>query len=115
MTIGETDARVAALNKAMLEANDKTAAFLQALADDAVKVAGDKVLIVKGDKAFDAVTDLRTPPRPSNAANRHAVTATYPARLFFAYFLLAKQKKVSGRRVTPGQRPRRHRLRAAGA
>jgi len=60
MTIGDTDTRVAALNKAMLEANDKTAAFLQALADDAVKLAGDKVFIVKGDKAFDAVTDVET-------------------------------------------------------
>ena len=56
ITIGETDARIEALAKAMLSADDQTAAFLQALADDAVKVAGDKVLVLRDDKAFDAVT-----------------------------------------------------------
>ena len=53
---GETDARVEALNKAVAAADDKTAAFIQALIDDAVKVAGDKVLVVKDDKALDPVT-----------------------------------------------------------
>ena len=56
ITLGDTDARVQALAKAMLTADDKTASFLQALSDDAVKVAGDKVFVVKDDKAFDAVT-----------------------------------------------------------
>ncbi len=56
ITIGEADARIEALAKAMLSADDQTAAFLQALADDAVKVAGDKVLVIRDDKAFDAVT-----------------------------------------------------------
>jgi urea transport system permease protein len=56
ITIGETDSRVAALTKAMLTADDKTAAFLQALSDDAVKVAGDKILVIQGDKTVDAVT-----------------------------------------------------------
>jgi urea transport system permease protein len=55
---GETDARISALNKAMLVADDKTAAFVQAMADDAVKIAGDKVLIVKDGKANDPVTGL---------------------------------------------------------
>src|SRR5687768_7680472 len=53
---GETDARIEALNKAVAAADDKTAAFIQALADDAVKVAGDKVFVVKDDKGFDPVT-----------------------------------------------------------
>jgi len=56
IAIGETDARVEALGKAMQTADDKTAAFLQALADDAVKVVGDKVLVLKDDKAVDPVT-----------------------------------------------------------
>ena len=56
ITLGDTDARVQALAKAMLTADDETASFLQALSDDAVKVAGDKVFVVKDDKAFDAVT-----------------------------------------------------------
>ncbi len=56
IALGETDARIEALNKAVANADDKTAAFLQALADDAVKVAGDKVFIVKGGKGIDPVS-----------------------------------------------------------
>ncbi len=56
MAIGETEARVEALNKATIGADAKTAAFIQAMSDDAVKFAGDKVFVVKDDKAFDPVT-----------------------------------------------------------
>ncbi|MFD0668862.1 urea ABC transporter permease subunit UrtB [Ramlibacter sp. MAHUQ-53] len=56
IALGEADARIAALNKAVATADDKTAAFLQALADDAVKTAGDKVFIVKDGKGTDPVT-----------------------------------------------------------
>ena len=56
IAVGETDARIEALNKAITTADDKTAAFLQALADDAVKIAGDKVLVVKDGKGFDPVS-----------------------------------------------------------
>ena len=56
MATGETDARIEALNKAVASADDKTAAFIQALIDDAVKVAGDQVFVVKDDKGFDPVT-----------------------------------------------------------
>lgn len=61
IAVGETDARIEALNKAMLVADDKTAVFVQAMADDAVKMAGDKVLIVKDAKAFDPATGTETP------------------------------------------------------
>jgi urea transport system permease protein len=57
---GETDARIEALNKAMLVADDKTSVFVQAMVDDAVKIAGDKVLIVREGKAFDPVTGGET-------------------------------------------------------
>jgi urea transport system permease protein len=57
---GETDARITALNAAMLNvtqsADDKTAALVQALSDDAVKIAGDQVFIIAGDKAFNPLT-----------------------------------------------------------
>ena len=56
ITTGETDTRVEALGKAMLTADDKTAAFLQALSDDAVKIAGGKVLVVRDGKGIDPVT-----------------------------------------------------------
>ncbi len=61
MTFGETEARVQALNKAAINADEKTLAFIQALADDAVKTSGDKVLVLKGEKALDPVTGTAQP------------------------------------------------------
>jgi len=61
MAIGETEARVEALAKAAAVADDKTAAFIQALSDDAVKTKGDKVFVVKDDKAYDPITGAETP------------------------------------------------------
>jgi urea transport system permease protein len=56
IAIGESDARIEALSKAVDAADERTLSFIQALADDAVKVAGDKVFIVKDGKGFDPVT-----------------------------------------------------------
>ena len=56
IALGETDTRVEALNKAAVNADDKTVAFIQALSSDAVKTSGNQVFIVKDDKAFDPVT-----------------------------------------------------------
>ncbi len=56
IAIGDTDARIEALNKSMLKADDKLAAYLKALSEDAVKVTADKVFIVAGDAAIDPVT-----------------------------------------------------------
>ena len=58
---GETDARIEALGKAMMSGDEKTAAFIQAMADDAVKMVGDKILIVKDGKALDPVTGADAP------------------------------------------------------
>ena len=56
MVFGETEARALALNKAAANADEKTAVFIQALSDDAVKTSGDKVFVVKDDKAYDPLT-----------------------------------------------------------
>lgn len=61
IAVGESDARIEALNKAVAAADDKTAAFIQALADDAVKTAGGKVFVVRDDKASDPVTGAAVP------------------------------------------------------
>jgi urea transport system permease protein len=61
IAVGESDARIEALNKALATADDKTAAFIQALSDDAVKFAGDKVFIVRDGKALDPVTGQEAP------------------------------------------------------
>ena len=56
IVVGDTDARIAALVQAVANADDKTTPFIQALVDDAVKLAGDKVLIVRDGKGTDPVT-----------------------------------------------------------
>lgn len=56
MAIGESDARVDALRAAVTGADERTAQFIQALSDDAVKVVAGKPVIVKDDKAIDPVT-----------------------------------------------------------
>jgi urea transport system permease protein len=56
IALGETDVRIEALGKAIATADDKTAAFLQALADDAVKTAGGKLFIVREGKGIDPLT-----------------------------------------------------------
>ncbi len=53
---GETEARVAALVQAAAKPDAATAAFVRALADDAVKVAGTQVFVIKGEQALDPVT-----------------------------------------------------------
>ena len=61
MAVGETETRIEALGKAIVAADDKTAAFIQALSDDAVKIAGDKVFVMKDDKGYDPVTGAESP------------------------------------------------------
>jgi urea transport system permease protein len=56
IAVGESDARIEALNKALGAADERTAAFIQALADDAVKTAGDRVFVVRDGKGTDPVT-----------------------------------------------------------
>ena len=52
-----TDARIAALNAAVAASPDeRTVAFIQALADDAVQVAGDEVYVIKDGQGTDPVT-----------------------------------------------------------
>ena len=58
MAAGDSDARIEALNRAVTSADDKTAAFLQALSDDAVKFEGDKVFVMRDGKGFDPVTGV---------------------------------------------------------
>jgi urea transport system permease protein len=61
LTLGDTDARISALQKALATPDAQTAAFLQALADDAVKVTDSQVLIVRDGKATDPVNGEAAP------------------------------------------------------
>jgi urea transport system permease protein len=53
---GDSDQRIAALNAAVARGDDRLAVFVQAMLDDEVKVAGEKVFIVHDGKASDAAT-----------------------------------------------------------
>lgn len=57
LSMGETDDRVAAIGRVLVaEPDDATAAFIRALVDDAVKVAGGQVLVVRNGVGTDPVT-----------------------------------------------------------
>ncbi len=66
MVDGETDARIEALGKAVTQADEKTVLFLQALAEDAVKLVGEQVLVVKGANGLNLLTG-QTQPLPDTA------------------------------------------------
>jgi urea transport system permease protein len=70
---GETDARITALNQAILNADGKTTEFIQALADDAVKVTATHVFIVRDDKGFDPVTgaEVKVPDDAEDVINNN--------------------------------------------
>lgn len=53
---GDADARIQALSESVLVPDERTTALVQALADDAVKVQGPLVLIVRDGRAQDAAT-----------------------------------------------------------
>ena len=53
---GENDSRIEALSAAVARGDDRLAAFVQAMLDDEVKVAGARVFIVHDGKAVDAAT-----------------------------------------------------------
>jgi urea transport system permease protein len=95
MALGETEARIEALGKAAANADDKTAAFIQALADDAVKTKGDKVFVVRDGKAFDAVTGapLSLPPDAEDVINPNLMRSELDYALA-ALKLFSKDDKV---------------------
>ena len=56
LTQGDVDSRVTAIQQVLAAPDDKSAALLQALADDAVKVNGSQVFLMRDGKAYDPVT-----------------------------------------------------------
>ena len=61
LSLGDTDARVSALQKALAAPDAPTAIFLKALADDTVKFNGTQVLVVRDGQATDPVTGEAIP------------------------------------------------------
>ncbi|WP_298831912.1 urea ABC transporter permease subunit UrtB [uncultured Piscinibacter sp.] len=80
---GDSDERIAALNEAAASAADGLGPFVQALLDDSVKLAGDRVFIVQGDKAVDAATGgpATLPPEAEDVINNNRVRGALQAAL----------------------------------
>ena len=56
IAVGDSDARIQAMGKALESGDAAASRLLQAMADDAVKVSGEQVWIVRDGQALDAVT-----------------------------------------------------------
>jgi urea transport system permease protein len=62
LVTGEAQSRIDALNKAVVDADAKTVAFIQAIADDAVKMTDTAVIVVDKDlKGHDPVSGAAMP------------------------------------------------------
>lgn len=78
MATGDTDERVAAINRAVPGADARTMAFFQALADDAVKTSGSRVYVLRDDKGYDPVTgaELKVPEDAEDVVNNNLLRST---------------------------------------
>ena len=97
---GETEDRVAALNKAVATADDKTTAFIQALTDDAVKVTEDKVFVMKDQngevKGYDPVTgaELKVPDTAEDVVNNNLMRGALDAAKSMLTLMSSKDEAV---------------------
>ena len=102
---GETDARIEALNKAVVQADAGTAVFLQALADDAVKLVRGKAIMVRGDKGIDPAsgTEFALPIDAEDVINNNRMRGEIDSALA-ALKLFSKDDKVRMAAVQQMQR-----------
>ncbi|HZT55771.1 MAG TPA: urea ABC transporter permease subunit UrtB [Burkholderiaceae bacterium] len=61
LVAGETEDRIAALNKILEGADEKTVALIQAISNDAVKFTDSAVYVMKDDKGHDPVSGAEVP------------------------------------------------------
>jgi urea transport system permease protein len=102
MAVGESDARVEAIAKAVAQGSEKTATYLQALADDVVKMAGDRVIVVRDGQGLDPVTGqvVAVPPEAedvmlNNRLRGEIDTALAALKLFSPDVKLRRQAALS--------------------
>jgi urea transport system permease protein len=95
IAIGDAEPRIEALNKAVVSADDKTAAFIQALSEDAVKFSGDTLFIVKDGKGFDPITGaaVQVPESAEDVVNNNAMRSELDSALA-GLKLFSKDNKV---------------------
>ena len=56
LVAGDTSDRITTLNRLATEPDEKASALIKAMAEESVRVDGERVLIVQGEGAIDAVT-----------------------------------------------------------
>jgi urea transport system permease protein len=97
MASGETDDRVAAINKAVPTADARTAEFFQAMADDAVKTTPGRVFVMKDDQGFDPVSgaEARVPEDAEDIVNNNLLRSTLESAMA-ALRLTSTDEKVRG-------------------
>ncbi len=62
LAFGASDERIEAVGALVAEGDPQAAALLQAFADGAVRTAGKRVLVLRGDEAVDPLTDEKIAP-----------------------------------------------------
>ncbi|MEY4755575.1 MAG: hypothetical protein RJA34_473 [Pseudomonadota bacterium] len=100
MSVGEVDARIEALNKALSAADDKTAAFIQALSDDAVKTSATQVFLMQDGKGLNPVTgaEAAVPDDAEDVINNNRMRGALDTALA-SLKLLSKDDKVRAEAV----------------
>ncbi|GKS94123.1 urea ABC transporter permease subunit UrtB [Acidovorax sp. SUPP2825] len=83
MAAGETDERIAALQQAIATPDDATLAFIRAMADDAVKIAGDRAITIKDGKGLDPTTgaEVTVPDDAEDIVNNNRMRGEFDAAL----------------------------------
>ncbi|HEY3698610.1 MAG TPA: urea ABC transporter permease subunit UrtB [Spongiibacteraceae bacterium] len=83
---GDNDARIAAIGKVVAGGDSSAKNFLQALLDDSVKIAGDKVFVVDSSgKAIDPITgaEATLPANAEDVINNNRVRSELEAGIAF--------------------------------
>ena len=75
---GDTDVRIDTLNKLAAEPDEKASALIKAMAEEAVRLQGERVFIVVDDGAVDAVTGEKLP-LPDDAKPKDPVSENMAA------------------------------------
>ena len=83
IAVGEGDARIEALQKALATADEKTVTFIQALSDDAVKIVGERPVVVVDGKGQDPVTgaEVAVPDTAEDVMNNNRMRGELEAAL----------------------------------
>jgi urea transport system permease protein len=118
----DSEARIAAIQALTAQASPEAAALLQALADERLQAAGERILVADGDRLRDAATGELLPAAPEGAApitiNNRVRRALEGARSALSVFdpdrkvRLAAAQKL-GEAVTPEMLPLLQRALAA--